>query len=291
MSAASAAGELARPIGGRVRPGAGLLVVPLAVLLVTFYVVPVAGLLAHSFTDPSLGLQHYQRLLDHPVYLDVLWRTFRLAVVVTFATAIVGFPVAFYLTVAPPAVAQIALPLLFVPFWASTVVRSYALMVLLGRTGVINGILMWSGLVARPIQFLFNAMTVQVAMVQILLPFFVLPLYGVLRTIDGTLLQAARGLGAKPLQVFRRIYLPLSVPGLFAGGLMVFVFCFGFFITPTLLGGRHSVTIAMLIMSQFEGQLDWGFGAALSTVLLVVTLAAIVVALRVTRGAGFAAHG
>jgi ABC-type spermidine/putrescine transport system permease subunit I len=291
MSAVPAAVEMARPTRAPLRPTVGLLVVPLVVLLTTFYVYPVASMLAHSVTDPSPGLQQYQRLIDHPVYLNVLWRTFRLAVLVTFATAIVGFPVAFYLTVAKPAVAQIALSLLFVPFWASTVVRTYALMVLLGRTGVINGILMWSGLVVRPIQFLFSAMTVQVAMVQILLPFFVLPLYGVLRTIDGNLLQAAGGLGAKPLQVFRRIYLPLSLPGLFAGGLMVFVFCFGFFITPTLLGGRHSVTIAMLIMSQFEGQLDWGFGAALSTVLLAVTLAAIVIALRVTRGAGFSAHG
>jgi putative spermidine/putrescine transport system permease protein len=281
MMDAALAGGSARPVASPgLRAGAGLLALPLLVLLAVIYVCPVGAMLADSFTDPSPGLQQYRRLIEHPVYLEVLARTFRLACVVTVATGFLGFPVAWYLTIARPAVARIALGLLFVPFWASTVVRTYALMVILGRTGILNGALLWAGLISRPAQFLFHTATVQLAMVQILLPFFVLPLYAALRTIDGSLLQAAGGLGAPPWQVFRRVYLPLSLPGLFAGALIVFVFCFGFFITPTLLGGRRDMTIAMLIMAQFEGQLDWGFGAALSTLLLACTLAGVLVMLR-----------
>jgi ABC-type spermidine/putrescine transport system permease subunit I len=267
----------------RRRAGVGLLALPLLIMLAVIYVCPVGALLADSFTDPVPGLQQYRRLIEHPVYLEVLARTFRLAVIVTMATAAIGFPVAHYLTIARPAVARIALGLLFVPFWASTVVRTYALMVILGRTGILNSALLWAGIIGRPAQFLFHTATVQLAMIQILLPFFVLPVYAALRSIDASLLQAADGLGAPPWQVFRRIYLPLSLPGLFAGALIVFVFCFGFFITPALLGGRRDITIAMLIMAQFEGQLDWGFGAALSTLLLGCTLVGVLVMLRLGR--------
>jgi ABC-type spermidine/putrescine transport system permease subunit I len=280
MDAALADGTI-RPVPANGwRAGPFLLVLPLIVLLAVIYVCPVGAMLADSFTDPVVGLQQYRRMIDHPVYLWVLARTFRLAAVVTIATAFIGFPVAYYLTIARGAVMRIALGLLFVPFWASTVVRTYALMVILGRTGILNGALLWAGLIRRPEQFLFHTATVQLAMVQILLPFFVLPVYAALRTIDRALMQAAAGLGAPPWQVFRRVYLPLSLPGMFAGALLVFVFCFGFFITPTLLGGRRDITIAMLIMSQFEGQLDWGFGAALCTLLLACTLAAVLVLLR-----------
>ena len=270
--------------GGKLNPfrwSVAFLAVPLMAMLLVVYVYPVGSMLVTSVTEPSWGLQHYRRLFDSPVYLQVLGRTLRLAVLVTAATVLAGFPIAYYLTVARPAVARLALFLLFVPFWASTVVRTYALMIMLGRTGIVNTVLMSFGVIRRPMQLLFNATTVQLAMVQILLPFFVLPLYAALRTIDRNLVLAAAGLGGKPLQVFRRVYLPLSLPGLFAGGLMVFVFCFGFFITPQLLGGRRDVTIAMLIMAQFEGQLDWGFGAALSAVLLACTLTAIVLATRI----------
>jgi ABC-type spermidine/putrescine transport system permease subunit I len=269
----------------------GLLALPLILLLAVVYFYPVAGTLADSVRLPNFGLQQYRHLLESPVYMEVMARTFWLAVFVTVTTAVVGYPVAFYLTVASPGLARVALFLLFVPFWASTVVRTYGLMVILGRTGIVNSLLLALGLADRPVQFLFNAATVRVAMVQILLPFFVLPLYAVLRTIDRSLLQAALGLGARPWQLFRTVYLPLSMPGVFAGGLMVFVFSFGFFITPALLGGRREVTIAMLIMAQFEGELDWGFGAALSVVLLVVSLTAMLLAARVAGTGRVGIHG
>ena len=283
MSSPSIAGAVAQRRPQRLT--AGLLAIPLVVLLAVVYFYPVAGTIANSITQPELGLQQYQRLIDSPVYLQVMARTLWLAAFVTSATMLAGYPVAYYLTVAAPARARLALFGLFVPFWASSLVRNYGLMVILGRTGILNTLLLRLGLADRPVQFLFNATTVRLAMVQMLLPFFVLPLYAVLRTIEPNLIQAAQGLGARPLQLFRTVYLPLSLPGVFAGALMVFVFSFGFFITPALLGGRREITIAMLIMQQFEGTLDWGFGAALSMVLLVVSLAAIGLATG-TSGAG-----
>ena len=123
-------------------------------------------------------------------------------------------------------------------------------------------------------------------MVQIMLPFLILPLYAVIRNIDPSLLQAAKGLGARPLMVFLKVYLPLSMPGVVAGALIVFVLSLGFFITPALLGGRQEITITMLILSQFEAQLNWGFGATLSTVVLFVTMVALMALGRFTGRTG-----
>ena len=253
---------------------------PIVLLLAGVFFYPVLSLLSISVTEPVPGLQHYERLVLEPVYLQIMWRTAWIAVVVTGMTLVVGYPLAFYLTVAPPRTARIAMLLLFIPFWASILVRTYGIMVIMGRTGVLNNALLALGVIDRPIQFLFNTFVVQVAMVQILLPFLVLPLYSVLRTIDPSLVTAARGLGASPLQTFLRVYFPLSLPGVFAGGLIVLVFSFGFFIVPSLLGGRRDVTLPMLVIQQFQGQVNWGLGAAIGVVLLVSTLTLVLAAGR-----------
>ncbi len=266
--------------GTRKRAKGWLPALPIVILLGVVFFYPVLSLLSISITEPQFGLQHYQRLLTESIYLQIIGRTARVAVVVTVLTAIIGYPLAFYLTAARPKVAQIAMLALFIPFWASILVRTYGIMVIMGRTGVLNNALIAVGIIDRPIQFLFNTWVVQAAMVQVLLPFFVLPLYSVLKTIDPNLMRAAHGLGASPLNVFTRIYLPLSLPGVYAGSLIVLVFSFGFFIVPSLLGGRRDVTLPMLVIQQFEGSINWGFGAAIGTVLLIGTLAAIVAAGR-----------
>lgn len=264
----------------RMRAKGWLPAVPIVVLLGAVFFYPVLSLLSISVTEPEFGLQHYQRLLAEPVYLQMIWRTTWIAVVVTLVTAIIGYPLAFYLTAASPRFARIAMLALFIPFWASILVRTYGIMVIMGRTGVLNNALIAMGIIDRPIQFLFNTWVVQAAMVQVLLPFFVLPLYSVLKTIDPNLTRAARGLGASSFHVFTKVYLPLSLPGVFAGGLIVLVFSFGFFIVPSLLGGRRDVTLPMLVIQQFQGQINWGFGAAIGAVLLVGTLAVIFAASR-----------
>lgn len=279
MVAADASGLHVAPKKKRLASG-WLPVVPVVLLLGTVFFYPVVSLLSTSVTDPVFGLQHYERIAEEPVYLLMMWRTAWIAVVVTLLTAVVGYPLAYYLTAAKPSVARFAMLTLFIPFWASILVRTYGIMVIMGRTGVLNNALIYLGIIDRPIQFMFNTIIVQVAMVQILLPFFVLPLYSVLKTIDPNLTQAARGLGASSWNVFTKVYFPLSLPGVYAGGLIVLVFSFGFFIVPSLLGGRRDVTLPMLIIQQFQGQINWGFGAAIGVVLLLCTLAVIIGASR-----------
>jgi putative spermidine/putrescine transport system permease protein len=261
--------------GRRRRAKGWLPALPIVILLGAVFFYPVLSLLSISLTEPEFGLQHYRKLLTEPIYLQMIWRTTWISIVVTVVTAIIGYPLAYYLTAASPKVARVAMLALFIPFWASILVRTYGIMVIMGRTGVLNNALIAMGIIDRPIQFLFNTWVVQAAMVQVLLPFFVLPLYSVLKTIDPNLMRAARGLGASSLNVFAKVYFPLSLPGIYAGGLIVLVFSFGFFIVPSLLGGRRDVTLSMLVIQQFEGQVNWGLGAAIGAVLLVGTLAII----------------
>jgi ABC-type spermidine/putrescine transport system permease subunit I len=256
---------------------------PLLVFLFVQFFWPVGLLLGKSVTEPRPGLQQFIRIFDQPAYLRIFLCTFKLAITLTVLTGVIAYPLAYYLSVVRARLRDLLLFLILVPFWTSILVRTYGWMVLLGRNGIINAVLLKVGLLDQPIQFLFNGFVVRVAMVQILLPFFVLPLYSTLRGIDGNLLQAASGLGAPPWRVFQRVYWPLSLPGLSAGAVIVFVLSFGFFITPALLGGRSDVTAAMLIFQQFDAVLDWGFGAALSTVLLAATLLILGVFTRFTK--------
>jgi putative spermidine/putrescine transport system permease protein len=258
---------------------------PLLIFLFVQFFWPVGLLLGMSVTEPQPGLQHFIRLFDRPAYLRIFLNTFELAVTVTAITSVVAYPLAYYMTLARAWARDLLLFLILVPFWTSILVRTYGWMVLLGRDGILNSILHRLGILEAPVQFLFNGAVVRLAMVQILLPFFVLPLYSVLRGIDPALLQAAAGLGASPVRVFAKVYFPLSLSGVSSGALIVFVLSFGFFITPALLGGRTDVTIAMLIFQQFDALLNWGFGAALSTALLLSTLIVLAVFARFTGGA------
>lgn len=268
----------------RPRPrGAGWLVLPLLLFLGVIYFWPVLQLLSTSVTDPQPGLQHYIRFFERPLYINVLLRTFYLAIFVTALAVLIGYPITYSLRMASPLRMRVMMFLIFLPFWASVMVRTYGIMVIFGREGVVNNFLVHAGILSQPIGFMYNSWMVRVAMVQILLPFFILPLYSVIRTIEPSLLQAASGLGAKPVWVFLKVYLPLSMPGVAAGALIVFVLSLGFFITPALLGGRQDVMIAQLILNQFEAQNDWGFGAALSTIVLVSALAVVLVFGRLAR--------
>jgi ABC-type spermidine/putrescine transport system permease subunit I len=166
----------------------------------------------------------------------------------------------------------VALIIVLLPFWTSILVRSYAWMVLLGRHGLLNEALLAAGLIAHPLRILNTSIAVYIAMIHILLPYMILPVANVLRQIDPALPRAALGLGATPYRVFREVILPLSMPGVAAGVLLVFVLSLGFYITPALLGGARDTTVSMLIAQQVD-QLNWPYAACLSTALLIVTLA------------------
>jgi putative spermidine/putrescine transport system permease protein len=261
-----------------------LLLAPAVVFLITFYGYPVAAMLTRSFSDPTWGLQNFEPLLQTRSTLDVLGAsvpmnayirvlgfTLQVAVIVTLITLVLGYPVAYALSSVSAARANLLMILVLIPFWTSILVRSYAWMVLLGQEGIINQALIASGMRTEPMQLLNTRLAVYTGMIHILLPFMILPLYAVMRGIDRNLLRAAGNLGAPPSAVFTRIFLPLSLPGIAAGSLLVFILALGFYITPALLGGQRDVMISMLIQQQIS-QLNWGFGAALALVLLILAL-------------------
>ena len=243
---------------------------PLAVLLVLF-LYPVLRFLSISVEGASFA--NYDKALFDGLYLGVLTDTFRIALIVTAITLVLGYPVAWFLTTAPPRWAAIGLVFLILPFWTSVLIRTYAWSVILGRNGVINRALLDSGVIEEPLRLLNNELGVLIGMVHVLLPYMVFPIYAVMRRQDPTLLLASSGLGASGPQTFVRVFLPLTVPGILAGTTLVFVLSLGFFITPAILGGGKVTMIAVLIEQQVRGLSNWPFAAALSAVLLAAALA------------------
>ena len=248
----------------------GLLVAPLLLFMAIFYAVPVLAMLLRSIADPFWTLANYQALAQDSVFLNVFWTTLRTAVVVTCGCLLLGYPVALTL-VRPGRTAGVALIIVLLPFWTSILVRSYAWMVLLGRRGLLNEALLAGGVIDHPLRILNTPIAVHIAMIHILLPYMILPIANALRQIDPSLSRAALGLGATPYRVFREVVLPLSMPGVAAGVLLVFVLSLGFYITPALVGGPRDMTVSMLIAQQVD-QLNWPYAACLSATLLAVTL-------------------
>jgi ABC-type spermidine/putrescine transport system permease subunit I len=199
-------------------------------------------------------------------------------VIVTLGALLLGYPVALAL-VRTRRWAPLILILILLPFWTSVLVRSYAWMVLMGRHGLINEALLAAGLLERPLRILNTPLATQIAMVHILLPYMILPIANALRQIDPSLARAASGLGATPFRTFRQVILPLSMPGVAAGVLLVFVLALGFYITPAMVGGPREITLSMLIAQQVD-QLNWAYAATLSAVLLVTALAIIAACYR-----------
>ena len=259
-----------------------LLAAPAVVFLLVLFAYPVGRLMLLSVEGGTLA--HFQKALTDGLYLYVFWKTFQMAVLVTAGALVLAYPVAHWLATASPAGAAVGFTFLLLPFWTSLLVRTYAWMVLLGRNGVINRALLANGIVTEPVDLMYNTFGVFVGMVHVLTPYVVFPLYSVMRRIDDALLAAAAGLGASPWQVFRRVYLPLTRPGIIAGCTLVFILALGFFITPALLGGGRVVLIATLIEEQVRQFLNWGFASALAVVLLAATVLLYLGVNRTLRG-------
>jgi putative spermidine/putrescine transport system permease protein len=268
--------------------GWGLLVLPIVAFLLLVLVAPLVLVLASSVTDPQVGLANYRDFFGSPVYVDVLANTFRISGLVTVVTLLLGFPYAYLMTLASPFWRGVMLVAVLVPFWTSLLVRTFAWVLMLGDAGVVNETLIGMGILDEPIAMIRNLTGVVVGMVQVMLPFAVL---ASMRGIDRRLVQAAEGLGARPIQAFWRIYAPLALPGVAAAALLVFVSSLGFYITPALLGGPQDVMIGELIVQQLSGVLRWGFASALAVVLLVVTAALLLLVSRITSIGRFAGGG
>lgn len=252
----------------------GLLSAPAIIMVGLLLLLPVIWLFGLSFWQKGeFSLVHYQRLIDLPAYAAILLQTFRVSVIVTAVCILLGYPVAYLIAQMPSRIAIVLLALVLIPFWTSTLVRSYAWLVLLRDEGPINGALVWLGITTQPLPLLFTETAAIIGMTHIMLPFFVLPLYAVIRSFDWTLAQAAASLGAPPTSAFVRVFLPLSLPGTFAGAVLVFVQCLGFYVTPAILGGGNVTMVSMKIASNVEQYFDWGAASSFGMVLLVCTLA------------------
>ena len=248
----------------------GLLALPGALFLLAFFGYPLLRMGLRSLTDPSPA--NYTIFITSPVYLRTLLTTFEISFIVTMVCLALGYPYAYVMNLAPPRVAGVMVIVVLLPFWSSLLVRVYAWTVWLQDTGVINSLLQELGLVDHPVTLMRNTLGVTLGMTQVLLPYMVLPLYTIMRRIDPELTSAAASLGATPFAGFRRVFLPLSLPGVYAGSLLVFVLSLGFYIAPAVLGGTQNTMLSQLIVEQVQTELNFGVGSAISMVLLGITL-------------------
>ncbi|HTW69252.1 MAG TPA: ABC transporter permease [Acetobacteraceae bacterium] len=248
-----------------------LLLLPTLLLLVLIFLYPLAVVLSRSFTEPHLGLQNYVALYWSQAFRNILVNTFEIAGWTTAICLLLGYPFSYQLARLPKRWAQPLLGLCMIPFFTAILARLYAWTIILGDAGVINTYLLQWGIIHHPISLLFNRTAVIIGMVHVMLPYMVIVLYSQMVGIDRSLLDAATSLGASPLAGFRRVFLPLSMPGTYAGTLLVFIISLGFFVTPAVLGGGRDVTIATFVRQEI-GVLDWGAATAMSMVLLLVTV-------------------
>ncbi len=264
---------------------AWLLLGPGTTWLLVFFLVPILIMLAYSLmprgvyggVDPGFTLEHYRRFFD-PLYLDILQRTLVWSVACTVICLVLGYPVA-YVIARAGRWKNFLLFLVVLPFWTSFLVRTFAMIFLLRDTGLINSWLVQVGV--DPISKLYTPFAVMAGLVYGFLPFMILPIYASLEKLDLSLLEAAEVLGAKPAERFRRVTLPLSMPGVVAGCLLVFIPALGSFLTSDLLGGAKQMMIGNLVQNQFAAARNWPFGSAASFIVMALVLAAVMLYLKV----------
>jgi len=253
-----------------------VLLAPLLAWLALFVVAPTAALTVYSFCRRddlgrvvySFTWDNYRRVLD-PVYLRIFGRSVGYAAVTTLLCAVLGFPVAWTMARRRAAVRERLLFLVMIPFWTSFLIRTYAWIAILKSEGLLNGLLLWAHLVPRPLDLLYTRGAVILGLVYAYLPFMILPIYGSAEKLDPALVEAAYDLGAGPWQVFARVIMPLTRPGLAAGALLVFVPAIGMFAVTDLMGGARVPLIGHVIQNQFLQARNAPFGAALGVVFTV----------------------
>lgn len=244
-----------------------LLVVPCALVFAySFFERGVYGGIDHVFT-----LENYERAAD-PLYLKIFWQSFRIAIVTTVLALLIGYPAAYYISLCSPRRQKVLLVLAILPFWSNYLIRTYAWIVLLNREGLINRALGALGIVDEPLPLLYNQFSIVIGLLYAYLPFMILALYSSIARLGPELREASADLGAGFLATLVNVTLPLTVPGIAAGCIFVFVLSIGNFITPDLLGGGRSIMVGNLIYDQFLSARDWPFGSALAFVLIGVML-------------------
>ena len=256
---------------------------PLAFLLLVF-VLPLVRVIWGSVFAPGFTLEFYERMWRTPVYGRVFWITLKISLLTTIFAALLGYPAAYFLASVKPRTRQLLLLCVIVPFFLSVLVRNYVWIVLLQRTGLVNRLLMDWGVVSAPLDLMYNELGVLIAMVNMLLPYMIFPVLSALLAIPPELRHASASLGGHPAKTFWRVTLPLSMPGVAAGGLLVFIVSLGFFITPALLGGPRQMMVSNLIEFSVRQVLNWPFAFALANTLLLGTLLLYAIYVRVLEG-------
>ena len=261
------------------------LATPALLAVIAIIVIPVGWLFYLSFIadDGSLTLEHYRKMIEYKSYARVFATTFQVSILTTLLCILIGYPLAYFLAILPPRAAGFFMLAVLLPFWTSLLVRTYAWLVLLQKNGILNDFAISAGLWDEPIKLVHNLTGTLIGMAHIMLPFLVLPLYSSMRKIERDMMHAAANLGATPVQAFWKVYFPLSLSGMVAGSLIVFVLCLGFYVTPAVLGGGRVVMVATQITAILENQFNWGAASALGVVLLVATLAILYAASKLLR--------
>jgi putative spermidine/putrescine transport system permease protein len=272
-------------VPGELRDRSGLLLLPALLMLGLVFVVPLAWFFVRVLlidSDPASLPELVVAVVTSRPMLIAMATTNWISLLVTAVVLLIGYPIAFYLANSGGLRFTLVIFCIIVPYFTSVIVRTYSWMVLLGRNGIVNQILLQLGVVDQPLALLYNKLGIVIGMTYVLLPYMVLTLYAAMKAIEPSLVQAARALGASDAYVFRRVYFPLTLHGVISGSLIVFILAIGFFITPALMGGPSDVMVAMLVERSVEIMLDWQSAAVMSLLLLAVTLVLYALYARVT---------
>jgi len=248
-----------------------LLLAPCLAWILVFFMAPLAVMCWRSFEHAGFSFAAYRALFSSPLYGKVMLTTVKTASIATVFSIILGYPMAYALTISRGIRRALILMFVFVPYWVDVIVRSFSWLIMLGDSGLINRLLLALGIVRTPLELLYSEFSVLIAMIQILLPLTIVVLFGAMLRIDRTLLLAAKVHGATGWQAFCKVFFPLSLPGVYGAGLLIFVLALGFYVTPALLGGPRQTMIAQTIMVEASELLDWNQASAAGLVLLVIT--------------------
>lgn len=261
------------------------LTLPALLIVGILMVAPLLWLLSMSFVDVNsqLSFENFRLFFSEKVYIEMFLNTFKIALIVTIICLLLGYPVAYLMSILSAKWAGLLMLAVLVPFWTSGLVRTFSWLIILQRNGVVNKTLQSIGAISQPLPLVNNMTGVIIGMVHVMVPFLVLPLYASMKSIDGNLMRAAANVGSSPTHAFFRIFLPLSMPGLVAGTIMVFVMCLGFYITPAILGGGKVKMIAQRIEETIALYPTWGPAAALAVLLLAMTALCLWISLVLVR--------
>jgi putative spermidine/putrescine transport system permease protein len=262
--------DIKRPRTAKIGLTVATLLLPAAAWMTVFYATPLATMVWTGLLQPASGA--HEDLFASPLYLGVFWTTLQISAITTVGSLLLGYPVAYALVMTSGAKRSVILLLVSLPYWLDYIVRSYSWMVLLGRHGIVNNALVALGIIHQPVQLLYNLFSVCVGMIQVQLPMAILTLFAAMLRVDRTLMSAATIHGASDWRAFRSVFVPLSLPGVYAASLLVFISSLGFYIIPALIGGAHQTMISQSIVTLANTLLRWDEASTLGIILLALSV-------------------